>query len=97
MTTLAGTNPRSALIIGTAGGVTAYAIITVRTQFQSSNGSISILPAGNGSGTITSQPAGINGTVVTLGTGAGACSSLFPTAMVVRLTTQDGGLEVPGG
>jgi hypothetical protein len=87
VTTLVVTNPQSALIIGTAGGVTAYAIITVRTQFQAANGSISILPAGNGSGTITSQPAGIKCTV-TLGTGAGACSSFFPTGTVVKLNAQ---------
>ncbi|MDJ0337379.1 hypothetical protein [Cryobacterium sp. PH31-O1] len=87
VTTLVVTNPQSALIIGTAGGVTAYAIVTVRTQFQAANGSISILPAGNGSGLITSQPAGINCTV-TLGSGAGACSSFFPAGTVVKLNTQ---------
>ena len=87
VTTLAVTNPQSALIIGTAGGLTAYAIITVRTAFQSANGSISILPAGNGSGRITSQPAGINCTI-TLGNGAGACSSFFATGTVVKLIAQ---------
>jgi hypothetical protein len=87
VTTLVVPNPQSSLIIGTAAGVTAYAIITVRTQFQATNGSISILPAGNGSGTITSQPAGISCTV-TLGSGAGACSSFFPKGTVVKLVTQ---------
>ncbi|MEP7092313.1 MAG: hypothetical protein ABI776_19590, partial [Nocardioidaceae bacterium] len=87
VTTLAVTNPQSALIIGTAGGATAYAIITVRVQLQSSNGTISILPAGNGSGTITSQPAGVSCTV-TLGSGAGTCSASFPKGTVVKLVTQ---------
>ncbi len=87
--TLAVPNPQSALIIGTAGGLTAYAIITVRPLSQSVNGAISILPAGNGSGTITSQPAGIN-CVVTLGSGAGACSSFFATGTVVKLNAQAG-------
>jgi hypothetical protein len=87
VTTLTVPNPQSALIIGTAGGVTAYAIVTVRTPFQAANGSISILPAGNGSGAITSQPAGISCTV-TLGSGTGACSSFFPKGTVVKLITQ---------
>ncbi|MEO6511837.1 MAG: hypothetical protein ABIO16_12645 [Nocardioides sp.] len=80
-------NPQSALIIATAGGLSVYAIITVRTQSQAATGSISILPAGNGSGTVTSQPAGISCTV-TGGSGAGACSSFFPAGTVVRLSTQ---------
>ena len=37
VTTLVVTNPQSALIIGTAGGVTAYGIVTVRTGFQAAN------------------------------------------------------------
>ncbi len=87
VTTLVVTNPQSALIIGTAGGVTAYAIVTVRTAFQAANGSLSILPAGNGSGVVTSSPAGISCTV-TLGSGAGACSSFFPKGTVVSLTSR---------
>ncbi len=87
VTTLVVTNPQSALIIGTAGGVTAYAIVTVRTAFQAANGSLSILPAGNGSGVVTSSPAGISCTV-TLGSGAGACSSFFPQGTVVSLTAR---------
>jgi len=49
-----------------------------------STGSISIVPGGGGSGTITSQPAGIN-CVITLGNGAGTCSAFFPAGTVVRL------------
>ncbi len=47
-------------------------------------GSISIVPGGNGSGTITSQPAGIN-CVITNGNGAGSCSAFFPAGTIVRL------------
>ena len=77
-------NPQSALIIGTAGGVTTYGIVTVWTPFLFANGSISIVPGGAGSGRITSQPAGIDCTI-TLGNGAGACSVFFPVGTVVRL------------
>lgn len=80
-------NSQSAIIIGTAGGVTAYGIITVRTAFAFSNGSISILPGGIGSGTVTSQPAGISCTI-TGGSGAGACSAFYPVGTVVRLTAK---------
>ena len=85
VSTTAVTNTQSSLIIGTAGTVTTYAIITVYTQSAFSQGSISIIPGNNGSGTITSQPAGINCVIVN-GSGAGACSSFFPAGTVVRLT-----------
>jgi List-Bact-rpt repeat protein len=84
VTTLPVGNPQSALIIGSAGGVTTYAIITVRTQSSFSTGTVAIIPGGNGSGTITSQPAGINcklGAEVT-----GTCSAAYPVGTVVRLT-----------
>ncbi len=77
-------NSQSADIIGIAGAVTTYSIVTVRPQFQYSNGSIAIITGGNGGGTITSQPAGIDcviGASVT-----GTCSAFFPTGTVVRLT-----------
>jgi len=77
-------NPQSALIIGTAGGVTTYGIVTAWTPFLFANGSISIVPGGTGSGRVTSQPAGIDCTI-TLGNGAGACSVFFPVGTVVRL------------
>jgi len=77
-------NPQSALIIGTAGGVTTYGIVTAWTPFLFANGSISIVPGGPGSGRVTSQPAGIDCTI-TLGNGAGACSAFFPVGTVVRL------------
>lgn len=89
MTTFSVTNSQSALIIGTAGGVTTYAIVTVRTAFSFSNGSISVLAAGTGSGTVSSQPAGIS-CVYRSGTSTGTCSAFFPAGTVVRLTAQAG-------
>src|SRR5215216_4177283 len=49
------------------------------------NGSISIIPGGNGNGRITSQPAGIDCTIIGGIGGTGACSAFFPTGTVVRL------------
>src|SRR5919107_249029 len=81
------TNAQSAVIIGTVGGDFAterHAVITVWDSFHFSNGSIAILPGGNGSGRVTSQPAGINCTI-TAGNGSGSCSAFFPTGTIVRL------------
>jgi hypothetical protein len=77
-------NAQSSSIIGTAGGIAKYAIITVWDEFHYTHGSISIVPGGNGSGVITSQPAGINCTI-TNGNGSGTCWSFFLTGTVVRL------------
>jgi hypothetical protein len=87
VTTSVLTNPQSALIIGTAGATTTYAILTVRPAAQFSTGSIAIIPGGAGSGTVTSQPVGIRCTIVD-GTGSGTCSAFFPVGTVVRLTAQ---------
>jgi hypothetical protein len=77
-------NPQSALLIGTAGGVTTYAIITVFTASQFSSGSVAIIPGGGGSGTVTSSPAGIN-CIITRGNGSGSCTAFFPVGTIVRL------------
>ena len=77
-------NSQSADIIGTGGGVTTYAIITAWTPFAFNNGSISIVPGGNGSGRVTSTPAGIDCTI-TSGNGSGACTAFFPVGTIVRL------------
>jgi hypothetical protein len=86
VSTLPVPNPQSALIIGTSGTTTVYSIITVRTQAQFSTGSISIVPGGNGSGTITSQPAGISCNISSNTTGV--CSAFFPAGTVVKLTAR---------
>jgi hypothetical protein len=87
VTTFVVPNPQSALIIGTGGGVTTYAIITAWTPSTFNRGSISILPGGNGSGTVTSQPAGINCTIIA-GNGSGTCTASFAVGTVVRLTAR---------
>ena len=81
------TNAQSAVIIGTVGGdfsTERHAVITVWDPFHFANGSIAILPGGNGSGRVTSQPAGIDCTI-TAGNGAGSCSAFFPVGTIVRL------------
>jgi hypothetical protein len=81
------TNAQSAVIVGTVGGnfnTERHAIITVWDAFHFSNGSIAIIPGGNGSGRVTSQPAGIDCTI-TGGNGAGSCSAFFPVGTIVRL------------
>ena len=80
-------NAQSAVIIGTVGGdfsTERHAVITVWEPFHFSNGSIAILPGGNGSGRVTSQPAGIDCTI-TRGNGAGTCDEFFPVGTVVKL------------
>jgi len=81
------TNAQSAVIVGTVGGDFAterHAVITVWDPFHFSNGSIAIIPGGNGSGRLTSQPTGIDCTI-TGGHGSGSCSAFFPTGTIVRL------------
>jgi hypothetical protein len=74
-TTLAGCTPSAPA---------APASPTPTPSSQGATGSISIIPGGNGSGSITSQPAGINCTI-TSGNGSGTCSAFFPAGTVVRL------------
>lgn len=77
----------SSLIIGTVGGVwetAKYGIITTFTAFHFANGSISMIPSGNGHGRITSQPAGIDCTIAADGV-FGTCWTFFPVGTVVRL------------
>jgi hypothetical protein len=78
-------NPQSALIIGTAGTVTTYGIVTAWTASLFNSGSLGILPGGGGSGTVTSQPAGINCTIVHGNGAGGTCTKSFPVGTVVRL------------
>jgi hypothetical protein len=85
ITTSVVSNSQSALIIGTAGTVTTYDIITVWTPFAFNNGSVSILPGGNGSGRVTSSPTGIDCTITRGNGSGGTCSAFFPVGTVVRL------------
>ena len=87
VTTTSVSNAQSAVIVGTVGGDFAterHAIITVWDPEHFANGSIAIVPGGNGSGRVTSQPVGIDCTI-TLGNGSGACRASFPAGTVVRL------------
>lgn len=49
-----------------------------------SQGFLAIIPGGNGTGTITSDPAGIDCTITPDGT-LGTCQSFFPAGTVVKL------------
>ena len=87
VTTKQVTNAQSAVVIGTVGGdfnTERHAIITVWDAFHFSHGSVSVLPGGNGSGRVTSQPAGVDCTIVN-GNGSGACSAFFTVGTIVRL------------
>jgi hypothetical protein len=57
---------------------------------QGGTGTVGIVPGGNGSGTITSQPAGISCTI-TRGNGSGTCTAFFPAGTVVRLDARPAG------
>lgn len=86
VTTFPVPNPQSSLIIGTAGGVTKYGIITVTTESQANRGSISLARGGNGGGRVTSQPAGIDCTLIAGGDTIGTCGNVFfPAGTRIRL------------
>jgi hypothetical protein len=76
------------VIIGTVGGVFSterHAIITVWDAFHFANGSVSVIPGGNGAGRVVSQPAGVDCAIAN-GSGSGACSAFFAVGTVVRLS-----------
>jgi hypothetical protein len=78
-------NPQSSTIIGTSGEATRSATLTVTTQFQATNGSVSLARGGTGSGRVTSQPAGIDCTFTATET-TGTCGNVFfPAGTQVRL------------
>jgi hypothetical protein len=84
------TNAQSAVIIGTVGGsfsTERHAIITAWDAFHFSHGTVSVFPGGNGSGRVTSQPAGID-CVIPAGGGSGTCNAFFTVGTVVRLNAQ---------
>lgn len=76
VTTNTVTNSQSSIIIGTAGGETRHAVLTVVTQFEADFGSVSLARGGNGEGRVTSQPAGIDCTLTRTGT-IGTCGNAF--------------------
>jgi hypothetical protein len=81
------TNAQSAVIIGTVGGVFSterHAIITVWDPFHFANGSVSVIPGGNGAGRVVSQPTGVDCTIAN-GSGSGTCNAFFAVGTVVRL------------
>lgn len=79
------TNSQSSIIIGTAGGLTRHAVLTVTTQFDADFGSVSLARGGDGEGRITSQPAGIDCTLTSTGS-IGTCgNAFFPAGTRVRL------------
>lgn len=84
ITTFSVANSQSSIITGTAGGVTKGTPITVLTPFAATHGSIDVIPGGNGSGHVTSQPAGIDCTIGG-GDGTGTCSAFFAPGTFVKL------------
>ncbi len=89
------TNVQSAIILGTAAGTARHAVITVWDPFHFSNGSLAVLPGGNGSGRVISQPAGIDCTI-TRGNGTATCDAFFPVGTVVRIGPPRGFCHTPG-
>ena len=89
VTTKPVTNSQSSTIIGTAGGVSRGSTLTVVTQFQSSNGSISLARGGTGSGRVTSQPAGIDCTFTATSTSGVCNNAFFPAGTEVRLEARE--------
>jgi hypothetical protein len=85
VTTNVVSNSQSSTIIATAGGVTKASTITVTTQFQSENGSVSLSRGGRGEGRVTSQPAGIDCTFTTDGTSGTCSNAFFPAGTDVKL------------
>lgn len=76
VTTSAVTNDQSSTLIAELDGVRVGATITVRTQFSSANGSVSLARGGNGEGRVTSEPPGIDCTFTATGT-FGTCGNAF--------------------
>jgi hypothetical protein len=79
------TNSISSTIIADLGGARVGATITVTSEFNANNGSLSIARAGTGEGRVVSSPAGIDCTLTRTGT-TGTCQSVFfPVGTRIRL------------
>jgi hypothetical protein len=75
----------SATIVGEAGGARRGATITVRSQFNANNGSLSLARGGNGEGRVVSTPAGIDCTLTRTGTTGRCGNAFFPVGTRIRL------------
>lgn len=78
-------NSQSSTIIGAAGRVTRSSTLTVVTEFQAVNGSISLARGGTGSGRVTFQPAGIDCIFTADSTSGVRNNAFFAAGTEVRL------------
>lgn len=69
-------NSISSTIVAEAGGARRGATITVTSQFNADNGSLSLARGGTGEGRVVSSPAGIDCTFTRTGT-TGICGNAF--------------------
>jgi hypothetical protein len=75
----------SSTIVAEAGGARRGATITVTSQFNAENGSLSLARGGTGEGRVVSSPAGIDCTFTRTGT-TGTCSNaFFPAGTRIQL------------
>ena len=88
VTTKPVTNSISSTIVAEAGGARRGATITVTSQFNADNGSLSLARGGSGEGRITSSPAGIDCTFTATGTTGRCGNAFFRAGTAVRLTAR---------
>lgn len=79
------TNSVSSTIVAEAGGVRRGATITVTSQFNANNGSLSLARGGTGEGRVVSSPAGIDCTFTRTGTTGTCNNAFFPAGTQVTL------------
>lgn len=79
------TNSISSTIVAEAGGARRGATITVTSQFNADNGSLSLARGGTGEGRIVSSPAGIDCTFTRTGTTGTCNNAFFPAGTRIRL------------
>lgn len=79
------TNSVSSTIVAEAGGARRGATITVTSQFNANNGSLSLARGGTGEGRIVSSPAGIDCTFTRTGTTGTCNNAFFPSGTRIRL------------
>jgi hypothetical protein len=80
------TNSISSTIIATAGGTARVgATVTVTSEFNANNGSLSLARGGTGEGRVVSTPAGIDCTFTRTGTTGTCGNAFFPVGTQIRL------------